>query len=426
MKLKNKHLGLVATLALGLTFQAKATVIAVIDSGTDLSHPELVNKRWVNPIDIDDGVDNDNNGYIDDLYGWNFADGNNKLYDKSYLGTFSQDTYNYFAVQTRLLRGTGTQADLDWIRAKQADPQFIDNLETFANFVHGTHVAGLVSKNAADAKVMVLKIIPTKRPSLGGSGTGKPPTTPAACGATTSVPESVINMGLKLLASQQGKGMVPFGKYVNEEKARVANCSFGVSTAAAKTILKPLLQTILKCDPTDDMLAKYSVFFVQQVVEAQKILVTSAPNTLFVIAAGNDGSDNDAFPASPANIKADNTIAVAATMDYAKIASFSNYGKTSVEVAAPGVGIESTIPGNMHLTVSGTSQATPFVANVAGQILDVNPSLSNSDVKQILISTSDLKDFMNGKVVAQGIVNPERAIAAAKLTQSMMWFLRSF
>jgi cell wall-associated protease len=416
--MKRNQLFVMGALALGLSFQAKATIIAVIDSGTDLSHPALVDKKWTNPIDVDDGVDNDNNGYIDDINGWNFADGNNKLYDKSFLGTFSPDTYNFFAVQTRLLKGTGTQADLDWIRAKEQDASFIASLETFANFVHGTHVAGLVSHNVSTAQVMVLKIMPTKKPSLPGTGGAtKPP--PAACAPNSPmISDAIIKAGLKLLASAQGKAMAPWGAYVNEEKARIANCSFGISTTEATSIIKPVLQTAMRCTPSDAVVQSYSAFFVQNVVESQKILTTSAPNTLFFIAAGNDGTDNDALPSSPANIKADNTLTVAATLDYKSLATFSNYGKTMVEVAAPGVGIESSIPGNMYLTVSGTSQATPFVTNVAGRILDADPTLTNVEVKQILMGTVDLKDFLNGKVVSGGIVNPERAVLAATMVKT--------
>jgi subtilisin family serine protease len=121
------------------------------------------------------------------------------------------------------------------------------------------------------------------------------------------------------------------------------------------------------------------------------------------------------FPTSPANLRMTNTITVAATLGYQKIASFSNYGEKMVDVAAPGVGIESAIPGQQYLTVSGTSQASPFVANVAGLLIDANPNLSNSDLKKILMQTADLKDFLKGKVVSSGIVNTDRAIMAAKL-----------
>jgi hypothetical protein len=191
---------------------------------------------------------------------------------------------------------------------------------------------------------------------------------------------------LKLLASQQAKSLAPIGKYVAAGKARLANCSFGTSTAAAKSILGPILSKILKRDPTPEELQNYAIFFVGEVIQASKVLVDPAKKTLFVIAAGNDGMNNDEFPTSPANIKQDNTISVAATMGYDKLASFSNYGAKMVEVAAPGVGILSTVPGNQYVTVSGTSQAAPFVTNVAGMVLDTNPSLSNSDLKKILMN----------------------------------------
>jgi subtilisin family serine protease len=163
---------------------------------------------------------------------------------------------------------------------------------------------------------------------------------------------------------------------------------------------------------------QYSVFFVNEVVKAAKVLVASK-GTFFLIAAGNDGMDNDVYPTSPANVKQDNTLTVAATLGYDRLASFSNYGAKMVDLAAPGVGILSTIPGNEYIEVSGTSQATPFVANVAGQVLDANPALSNLDLKKILMATADLKDFLKGKVASGGIVNLNRAVTAGRLSRSM-------
>ena len=394
---------------------ARATVIAIIDSGTDLKHKELSSKKWVNPIDIDDGVDNDDNGYIDDLHGWNFAENNNKLVDYKYLGTFSQDVYKYFEVQTRLLRGTATQADKEWMKAARENHKLIEELGVFGNFVHGTHVAGIAAKGAEHAQIMALKIMPTKSPIKRSAthflidrlkGDHK-----AGNGA--------IHLALKALASQQGKQLATFGTYVGKQKARVANCSFGTSTRAAKMMLHPILKLVLRRDPTEAELTEYSIFFVNEVVKAGVAMVAPAPKTLFVIAAGNDGMNNDEFPTSPANVKRDNTITVAATMDYDKLATFSNYGDKMVEVAAPGVGIESAIPGDQRVMVSGTSQASPFVANVAGQVLDHNPKLTNAEVKTILMKTVDLKDFLKGKVTAGGIVNPKRAVLAAQLSVRM-------
>jgi len=406
---------ILALTALAMSSLANASVIAIIDSGTALDHQDLKNKKWINPKDVDDAVDNDDNGYIDDVNGWNFAEGNNKLYDKSLLGTFQPDTYRFFEVQTRMIKGEASAEDLAWLKQKIQDKSFIAELQVFGNFVHGTHVAGIAAKDAEQARIMGLKIIPTRVPTAGGGHklarfgdleAGKDP-------------DKLIRMGLRLLASQQAKQLEPIGKYVAIEKARLANCSFGTSTNAAKNVLKPLLAKILKRDPTPQELETYAIFFVGEVTKAAESLVKPAPSTLFVIAAGNDGVDNDRYPTSPANIKRDNTITVAATYGYNRLASFSNYGATMVEVAAPGVGILSSIPGNAYLTVNGTSQAAPFVTGVAGRILDANPSLSNPDVKAILMGTVDTKDFLKGRVVSGGIVNAERAVAAARLSRSM-------
>ena len=411
-------LKLLSVLAL-LGGTAHATKIAVIDSGTDLSHNDLKNKKWTNPIDIDDAVDNDDNGLIDDVNGWNFADNNNKLYDKSFLGTFSPDVYKFFEVQTRLIKGLGTDADREWMKAARSNDALISELGTFGNFVHGTHVAGITAKNADQAEVMVLKIIPTRK-AAGGHKAEFVNLFTGFSKKMTANNETLIKLALKALASQQAKSLTPIGTYVGKQKARIANCSFGTSTSAVKSMIMPqLLKLVLRRDPTPEELDLYSVYFVTEVLEASKALVTPAPETLFVIAAGNDGTNNDELPTSPANIKMQNTITVAATLEYQKIASFSNYGEKMVDVAAPGVGIESSIPGNLYLTVSGTSQASPFVANAAGLLMDANPNLSNSDLKKILMETSDLKEFLKGKVASSGIVNTTRAISAAKLALTM-------
>lgn len=416
MKFKNL---IVATLAMGLNnsvmSSAHASVIAIIDSGTDLNHQELKNKKWVNTRDPDDAVDNDNNGYIDDVNGWNFAENNNQLFDKRLLGSFSPDAYRYFEIQTKMMTGEATEGEVSWLRMRLQDPKFLAELGVFGNFIHGTHVAGISAKLSEQAKIMGLKIIPTKAPTVGGGRESAY----FGISANGGVTDAIIKGGLRLLASQQGKQLESIGKYVAAKKARLANCSFGTSTAAAKKILGPILRGLLRREPTAQELEGYSIYFVNEVVKAAGTLVNPSKSTLFVIAAGNDGMNNDQFPTSPANIKQDNTITVAATNGYKKIANFSNYGARMVEVAAPGVGILSAIPGNQYVTVSGTSQAAPFVTGVAGMMLDLNPALSHSDVKRILMGTSDQKDFLRGVVMSGGIVNAGRAALAARLAKTL-------
>jgi subtilisin family serine protease len=154
-------------------------------------------------------------------------------------------------------------------------------------------------------------------------------------------------------------------------------------------------------------------------LKESKAFPDSAKNTLFVFASGNDGTNNDSLPVSPANIKLGNTITVAATLGGEKLATFSNYGATNVEVAAPGVVIRAAIPGDEYLSLSGTSMAAPFVTNVATQIAEQNSSLTPAQIKKIIMDTVDKKDWLNGKVSSGGIVNKMRAFKAADLSLSM-------
>ena len=144
-----------------------------------------------------------------------------------------------------------------------------------------------------------------------------------------------------------------------------------------------------------------------------------APNTLFVVAAGNDSSDNDALPDYPADIQAPNKIVVAATLGYSEIAEFSNFGATKVDVAAPGVAIQSTGPAQSYLHMSGTSQAAPVVTSAISLAKDLNPALSAADIKSIILKTVDVKPWLKGKVATSGIVNKARVLRAAELSKTM-------
>ncbi|NDD31582.1 MAG: hypothetical protein EB084_25305, partial [Proteobacteria bacterium] len=114
----------------------------------------------------------------------------------------------------------------------------------------------------------------------------------------------------------------------------------------------------------------------------------AASNALHIVAAGNAGTDSDGNPHFPAAFDLDNIVSVAATDRNGELAGFSNYGATSVDVAAPGVDIYSLAPGNGFETMSGTSMAAPHVTGVAGLLLAHHPELTNAEVKARLMNTA--------------------------------------
>jgi len=136
-------------------------------------------------------------------------------------------------------------------------------------------------------------------------------------------------------------------------------------------------------------------------------------NNIFVaVAAGNSALSNEFADFYPANYstKLSSMVTVAATNNLDQLASFSNYGNQKVQVAAPGVLIQSTLPGNTYAAWSGTSMATPHVAGLAAAIWATNLDMTALDVKERLLATVDVLPQLKGYVTSAGRINMARAL----------------
>ncbi|MBL4936324.1 S8 family serine peptidase [Clostridium sp. YIM B02515] len=224
-----------------ITQGSEDVVVGVIDTGIDINHPELKNRIWINKNEIPgNGVDDDNNGYVDDVYGWDFYNNDNTVFD-----------------------------------AKDGDK-------------HGTHVAGTIAAEinsigivgvAPKVKIMPLKFI-------------------GPFGGTTDDAIRTIS-------------------YAKQMGVKILNNSWGGSG--------------------DDTLLKQAI---------------EASGSLFVVAAGNEMSNNDINPSFPAAYDSQNILSVASVNNKGNLSWFSNYGVNSTDVAAPGEWILSTIPKNDDIGAS--------------------------------------------------------------------------
>jgi len=278
----------------------KRVIIGIIDTGIDYLHPDLAANIWQNPGEIPgNGIDDDGNGFVDDVHGYDFVNNDGDPMDDHYHGTHCAGT----------IGGVGN---------------------------NGVGVAGVMW----NASIAALKF-------LNSSGSG-----------TTADAIRAVNyaaaMHMQITSNSWGGG--------------------GFSQALEDAI---------------------------------------AAGGLFVVAAGNSGSDNDVSPQYPASYPLDNIIAVAATDRYDHLASFSCYGHTSVDLGAPGVDIYSCAPGNSYQLLSGTSMATPHVSGACGLVWSYNPLLGPLDVKRIILSSVDTLASLNGKVVTGGRLNAQKALALA-------------
>jgi len=142
-----------------------------------------------------------------------------------------------------------------------------------------------------------------------------------------------------------------------------------------------------------------------------EITRTNQADMLFVAAAGNSATNNDTAPTYPASYQIPNIIAVAAINNQDALASFSNFGATSVHLGAPGVQVLSTLPGNMYGYLSGTSMATPHVSGSVALLLS-RCAASAATVKSMLLNNVDPTPALSGITITGGRVNVSRAIDA--------------
>lgn len=285
----------------------RSVIVAVIDTGIDASHPDLEGSMWVNTGEIPgDGIDNDGNGYVDDIHGWNALDNNAQIF------AGDEDT-------------------------------------------HGTHAAGTIAAKKDDGGIV---------------------------GITDN--NYVKIMSLKALGGAEGKGtpesVIAAIKYAEANGAQICNLSFGS----------------LGCSPELEAAIRDS-------------------SMLFVVAAGNGnekmvGYDIDKNPVYPASLPYNNVITVANLMFDGQLDTSSNYGAASVDIAAPGVFIVSTIPGKSYGFMTGTSMAAPMVTGVAAMVYSGRPELSLLDVKNIIITSAHKLDSLTGKILSGGMVDADAAL----------------
>lgn len=218
---------------------------------------------------------------------------------------------------------------------------------------HGTHVAGTIG-------------------GIGNNGTG-----------VAGVNWNVSLIGVKVLGSSGSGSLASVAAgtdYAREQGADVMNFSLGAQGA------------------------DYSPF-------RDALQAASDAGIVLVFAAGNSATNNDSLPFYPANYQFSTSITVAATTSSDGLASFSNYGASTVHVGAPGVGIYSTLNTGSYASYSGTSMAAPHVAGLAALVKAANTSLTGSELRGCIINTGDSLTSLSGKTTSGRRINAFNAVS---------------
>ena len=299
---------------------SRAVYVGIIDEGYQYNHTDLYGNAGVNPGEIpSDGIDNDGNGYVDDVYGWDFFHNDNTVYD-----------------------------------ASEND--------------HGTHVAGTIG-------------------ATGGNGLG-------VVG---------VNWNVSLLSA----------KFLGPSGGTTANA---IKAVDYFTNLKLAQRLNIVATNNSWGGGAYSQALQEAIIRAAKA------DILFVTAAGNFTNNNDVTPTYPANYSSlvgtpsespatyDNVISVAAITSTGDLASFSNYGLGSVDLAAPGSSIYSSIPVNSYAILSGTSMAAPHVTGTAALYAAAYPYATAEQIRDAILLGTTATPSLAGKMTTGGRLNTWAAL----------------
>jgi subtilisin family serine protease len=230
--------------------------------------------------------------------------------------------------------------------------QLFEYVKVLGFYVHGTHCAGIAVRGNAAARLVVARF------------NDQLPDLPFA-----PTPEWAHHLGA---AFQQ------MSEYFRTRNVRVVNMSWGDDPGEFETWLS---KTGGGADPAERK--KHAAELYAMWREAVETAIKSAPNTLFVTAAGNSDSDNGFIDDVPSSLHLPNLISVGAVNQAGDETSFTSYGDTVV-VDADGYNVESYIPGGSRLRLSGTSMASPNVVNLAAKLFALDPSLTPAQVIELI------------------------------------------
>lgn len=394
---------------------AYGSLVVVMDSGTDISHKDLSSFVWKNRNEfLGSQKDNDGSGLPGDVYGWDFTSGSPRVFDGQYSYLITPEIKKFYSLVAKNDLGLATDSELSWLKNAVKNSAFMEKVNFVGSYSHGTHVSGLSVKGNPKASLMSIKMIATSYKE----GNNRV--------VSNSAPPIIVKktfdefkVDLTRSAEEEIQSIIEIHKYLNFYRPDVVNQSFGIS---AQSIAKRIINTssvLLGKKLTKQEVMQLLVQYFKTIKSLHHLVYSAAPQTLFVVAAGNDAANIDELPDFPSDVNAENKITVAATLGNKGLAPFSNYGAMKVDVAAPGVAILSQAPSQSYVHMSGTSQAAPYVTNIASLIKDINPALKVRDIKDIIIKTVDVKDWLRGKVKTSGFVNKERALRAAELSKSL-------
>jgi len=430
-------------------------VVGVVDSGTDLLHEDLKDVAWVNQKEIpSNGVDDDKNGYVDDINGWNFlgtiykehleyqrivkdpsiADEASvkeatKFYDEKVAAAKANE--KRYGQMLKMVSNADDALSKHFNKSDYSKDEVSNTVTEDTALKQSIEVAkqmyGFGLSSLSQAKQELSKLVENASSMLSGEDLKK-----EYRSVLGDNPNTMDNISYGDAATGHSTKDEAHGTHVSGIIGASRNNNIGMNGVATNVKIMAV-RAVPDGDEYDKDFAlglRYAVDNGAKVINTsfgkgfspkkewvyEAILYAASKDVLIVNAAGNDGKDLDVEKTYPNDSRdlvteiSDNVLtvgAMSANYDENLPASFSNYGKINVDVFAPGVQIYSTIPDGEYAKFSGTSMAAPSTAGVAALLRSYYPKLSASQVKHILMNSGTMIDLDVIKPGSRSRENPK-------------------
>jgi subtilisin family serine protease len=448
---KDKVYGVGAERAYSLLEGKKANevIVAVIDSGVETDHPDLKDVIWVNKNEIpNNGIDDDKNGYVDDIHGWSFLGGTGgdiedeatelvrmyrferryfeDLKDEDELNTTDKDRYQKFLKLEKDFEKSKKETEGQYAQISVLS-NYMDNVkkEFKGEFSKKTNKA-YVPKNDMEKRIQkrlktILMVYPAGEFDSQISGAAKSLSGQIRMNSLDAdsirriiVGDNPYDMSERFYGCNRYEGPdAMHGTHVSGIIAAKRGNGIGMDGIASNAKIM-VLRAVPNGDERDKDIAnaiRYAAdngakvinmsfgkyYTPNKEVVDEAIRYAASKDVLLVHAAGNDAKDKDIEDSYPTRILSDASIAknwleigASSSKSGSKLlADFSNYGAKTVDVFAPGVDIYSTVPDAKYEDASGTSMACPATAGVAALIRSYFPELSAEEVASVMMKTAE-------------------------------------
>jgi subtilisin family serine protease len=364
--------------------EASPTVITVWDSGVDTQIFAPLLQLWVNAEEVpDNGIDDDGNGFIDDVHGiaWSLHD------DKEVsllfpIGDFPREEETL----QRQIKGLGdisssvdsaeaTELRKQLAQLQQADVKdFIESLNIYGNYSHGTHVAGIALEDNPFARLLVARM------TFGHEMMPEEPTIEKAHKSAGAIRATI--------------------DYFRTNGVRAVNMSWGGTLRGIEDALEA---HNAGGTPAERKQLAREIYSIGN--EALRKGISEATEILFITSAGNSDNDVKFDESYPSSYDYPNIMSVGAVDEEGNETSFTSLGK--VDVYANGFEVESYVPGGNRIKFNGTSMASPQVLNLAGKLLALQPQLTTAELRALIIDGADRKQLDAREI---RLMNPQRSV----------------